>query len=34
MFDKSHDEKHLAKVIEKVDGVLDNSKHFVLLFKK
>lgn len=34
MFDNSHDEKHLAKVIEKVDGVLDNSKHFVLLFKK
>lgn len=34
MFDKTKDEKHLAKVLEKVDGVLDNSKHFVMLFKK
>lgn len=34
MYDKTNEEKHLAKVIEKVDGVLENSKHFVLLFKK
>lgn len=33
-YDASHEEKHLAKVLERVDGVLDNTKHFVVLFKK
>lgn len=33
-YNSSHDENHFSKVIERVDGVLDNSKHFVTLFKK
>ncbi|MDD9316037.1 sensor histidine kinase [Acinetobacter lactucae] len=33
-YDESHEEKHFAKVLERVDGVLDNTKHFVVLFKK
>lgn len=33
-YDISHEEKHFSKVMERVDGVLENTKHFVVLFKK
>lgn len=33
-YNQSHDEKHFAKVIERIDGVLDNTQHFAVLFKK
>src|SRR5690606_18876896 len=33
-YETSHDEKHFSKVMERVDGVLENTKHFVVLFKK
>ncbi|EKA95379.1 TPA: sensor histidine kinase [Proteus mirabilis] len=33
-YEISHDEKHFSKVMERVDGVLENTRHFVVLFKK